>query len=302
MRIAIALVVSCLPLIAACGSSSDPGQTGSNPNQLTFSTGKFEIGPGDNFECFYTKTYTQKELSVASASGHQGVGGHHVLVYYTDTPRDPQHHPCTDSEMLSWHQIAGSGGDSAETLGLPDGFALKVPEGKQLVLQSHYINTTSNNRTVNDSVTLNLVNPSQVRNYVNFLVTDDESFEIPPMAPIESVTECTLERDFDMILALPHMHQWGRKFKLETLDASGNPANAILRNDTWDPSFTGHPPISYYTEETPLHLTKGTTLRQTCSWQNDTPDPIVFPREMCLAFFYYFPGTTDFDCHMVKKP
>jgi hypothetical protein len=297
MRIYAALVVICLPLVAGCGSAEEPS---SNGNQLEFSTGNFDIKSGDNFECFYTSTYSKEELSVIGSSGHQQLGGHHIVVYYTDVPREPQHHPCVDSEMVSWHQIAGSGGDGKETLYLPDGFGLKVPEGKQLVIQSHYINTAGVGRTVRDDVTLELGKPADVRYYVNYLVTDDETFEVAPKSPGKSATECTLDRDFDIILGLPHMHEWGRTYSLDAVGAD-NSTRTIIEQDTWDASFAGAPPVQYYTEQDPLHFAKGTKLRQTCNWENDTTEPIVFPREMCLAFFYYYPGDGDLDCNMVPQ-
>ena len=68
-----------------------------------------------------------RSLSVTGASATQGLGGHHMIIYWLDTPRDPQHHTCTDAEMVSWHQIAGAAGDSGAEglLTLPEGAALK---------------------------------------------------------------------------------------------------------------------------------------------------------------------------------
>src|SRR6185312_16349641 len=91
---------ACLAL-AACG-----GQ-GKN-DTLTVATESFEIPAGESLTCFYTSTTTDTELTVGDATGTQGVGGHHIIVYYTDTPQAPTHHPCNDAEMISWHQIAGA--------------------------------------------------------------------------------------------------------------------------------------------------------------------------------------------------
>ena len=73
------LPVATICFLVGCGSTDD---TTSEPvvdeSLLTFQTGEFEIPPGDSFECFYTDTFTEKELAVTSAKGDQGPGGHHI--------------------------------------------------------------------------------------------------------------------------------------------------------------------------------------------------------------------------------
>ncbi len=289
--------------LVACGGSDESSSSGPEPDPslLTFNTGEFEVPPGDVFECFYTDTFTEKELSITSAKGQQGPGGHHIVAYWTDTPRDPQHHACNDDEMVSWHQIAGSAGEDgtgAEGLvGLPDGLAIKVPAGKQLVLQAHYINTSGAPMTVNDTVSLQTVEPAEVKAYANYLVFLDEGFEVPPQSTFESSTTCTLTRDFDTVLLLGHMHEFGKHYRLERLDELGNVAETLYDKD-WTPSYTSHPPVSNFTYDAPLALKKGMRLRQTCNWDNPSGDPLLFPREMCLAFFYYYPDAGELVCEL----
>lgn len=298
--------------LSGCGSADDPkasapppdstgtpGAAPTNPHDLTFKTGEFEVPAGDSFECFYTDTITDKELSVISATGEQGPGGHHVVAYYTDTPRTPTHHPCEDDEMVSWHQIVGSGGDdknSAEGLiALPEGLAVRVPAGKQLVIQTHYINTTGAEQKVSDAITMHTVEPEAVKAYANYFVMVDARFEVPPQGTFTSTSTCTLTRDFDTVLLLGHMHEHGKHYKLELLD--GDVAETLYERD-WQPSYASHPPTESHSMGEPLTLRKGTRLRQTCDWDNTTADPLIFPREMCVAFFYYFPDAGQIECEL----
>ena len=290
--------------LTACGSTedgSDPAPTEESGDFLTFSTGEFEIPAGDSFTCFYTNTFTDRELSVIGASGSQGPGGHHILAYYAEQEHELGHHECVDSEMVNLHQIAGASGkgtaSEGSVLSLPDGLALKVPAGKQLVLQAHYINTSGAPMKVNDTVGLKLVDPATVKSYVNYFVTLDEKFKIEPNAALTRVSTCKLDRDFDMVIILGHMHELGKHYTLETIDADGKSLEKI-RDDEWLPSYSSHPPISNFPMDAPYHLSKGTILRQTCSWDNTTPETVLFPREMCLAFSYYFPGDGDLICDM----
>lgn len=290
-----------IPLLALAGSltacsSAEPVET--TEDTLSFTTGEFEAPPGDSFECFYTDTFTDREINVWGANGQQGLGGHHILVYYTDVPRDPQHHPCDDAEMVSWHQISGSGGQDNPAEGaiaLPEGFALKVPAGKQLVLQAHYINTTGAPQKVNDQVKLFLMDAADVESYVNYYTVVDQGFEVAPLSKLERSSVCTVERDFDMLLSLGHMHEYGTHYKMEIIDDKGG-MKEMIRDEAWREEFVSHAPVTYYPKDKPLHLAKGTRLRQTCTWNNTTADPLLFPREMCVGFFYYFPDAGELNC------
>jgi hypothetical protein len=285
----------------ASSSSSSGASGGENPSSssldVTLKTGDFEVPPGDSFECFYTDVTTDKELSVVSATGHQGPGGHHIVAYYTDVSRAATHHPCEDAEMVSWHQVAGGNVDtSVEGLvELPEGLAVKVPAGKQLVVQAHYINTSGAAQMVNDAITIHVVKPEEVKAYANYFVAIDGSFEVPPQGSFTRTSTCTVGRDLTTVLLLGHMHEWGKHYKLERLD--GDAAETLYETE-WVPTYTSHPPVKRYTMDQPLTLKQGTKLRQTCEWNNTTADTLLFPREMCIAFFYYFPDVGALECEM----
>lgn len=285
--------LASLPLAACAGDGDDDGVVVTD-TELSFRTGQFEVPVGDSFTCFYTDVYSPRELAVYGASGGQGPGGHHIIAYYADEPRPVGSHPCTDEEMTNLNQIAGTAGegDTEGILGLHDDLALKVPAGKQLVLQAHYINVTDAPYMVEDAVSLHLMKPEDVFAYVNYFVTNDDTFEIPPSASYTHTTYCRVQRDLDVVLSLGHMHEDGRIYTLDIVDAAGTPTQS-LRNDTWQPSFTSHPPISHYSVNQPLHIPAGTRLRQSCEWDNTTSRTVIFPREMCLSFMYYFPGEGD---------
>jgi hypothetical protein len=283
-----------LAVAAAGAAGACAGDDPVNDRELRLETGEFTVDVGDTFTCFYTDVFSDRELSVSGASGGQGLGGHHIIAYYADEPRPVGHHPCTDEEMTNLHQIAGSAGEPGTgPLSLRDDLALKVPPGKQFVLQAHYINLTDGPQTVTDWVALNLMKPEEVFSYVNYFVTNDDSFEIPPDAAYSHTTYCTLARDLDVVLTLGHMHEDGDRYQLEVVDGPTAAAPQVLRDDAWEPSFTSHPPVTYYPVTAPLHLPRGTRLRQTCDWTNTTARTVLFPREMCLSFMYYFPGDGD---------
>ncbi len=306
------ILLACSAVLGGCGEPLDTqaqtssGTPGEAANALTFHTGDFEAPAGDSFECFYTDTVTDAELNAVSATASQGPGGHHVTVYYTDTPRKPQHHPCSDAEMASWHQISAAGGEGTSSgaeglVALPPGLAVKIGAGKQIVVQSHYINTTGAPEKVNDSITLNLVETKDVKAYANYYVMNDDEFEVAPQAKLTSQRTCTLDSDLDTVVLLGHMHQAGKHFKLESAAAEGQPFETLYEHD-WTEEYVSHPPVLSYTMEKPLHFKKGAKLRQTCTWNNAGADPLIFPNEMCISFMYYFPDAGERFCPKDPAP
>jgi hypothetical protein len=286
-------------------NASGGGGPADDSNTMTFETGTFQAPPGDSFTCFYLDAKTPTQLNVSGSSGQQGPGGHHIIIYYTDVPRTPTHHTCVDSEMTNWHQIAGSAGHDAQgaegILNLPEGFAIKVPEGKQLVIQSHYINTTGKTETVNDAVTINLVKSGDVKEYANYFSNSDETFKVLPNSSLTHKSVCTIPQDLKIILSLGHMHEYGSHFEMEIGDDDEASAKMVYQQ-AWTPVYTSHPPITYYPADQPLEFKKGQKLYQTCEWTNTTPSPLAFPTEMCVGFFYYFPDVGEIQCEPTPLP
>jgi hypothetical protein len=290
----LALVLAGSAILTASCDSSDGatgsgGGTGQTEDMLTLTTPEFDVPVGDSFECFYLDVTTDKQLSVDRAVGSQAKGGHHITVYYADEAKDPQHHACDDAEMANWHQIVGASASGEPVAPLPDGVAFKVPAGKQLVLQAHYINNTSATMTgVRDSISIHLVKPEDVVEYANLWALYDGTFEIPAHAESESVSECTIDQDLDAIAYFGHEHELGKHFKWERLDDAGAVAEVLYDTD-WKPSYSSHPPTYAFTLDDKLHFAKGTRIRQTCTWDNTTDDVVKFPREMCVGLIYYVP-------------
>jgi len=283
---------------APAAAPTDPGATPKTVG-FQFSTGKFTVEPGDTFECFYTNTITDRQLNVQTASGKQGPGGHHLTVYYTDQKVDPGHHKCLDQEMVALHQIAGAGSGKEGIIGLPDGYATKVPKGKQLVVQAHYIRTEPTPIEVEDIIELQTVDEKDVIQFANSFVMVDGTFNLEPHSRKKSATDCVLPRDFDLLLLLGHMHEWGMHYKLDRVDEQGKPLETLYETD-WDPLYASHPPVTSYDPAKPLHLPKGTRIRQTCEWQNTEEHEMAFPREMCVMFSYYIPDDGFIICDTLK--
>lgn len=298
-------VVATMALVATggCNDESETEETGKVTSELSIDLPSFDIPVGESFQCFYSDVITDKELSVVKASGKQVDGGHHLTLYYVDNERPVGLQDCSGStEMVDWHFVAGAGGegDGAALLVLPEGLAIQVPKGKQLMVQAHYINISGEKIPAADSMTLGLTDPDKVEAYAADFVIDNDQFEIEPHAELTSVMDCEVPEDLSLAMLIGHMHEAGARYSLEEIDASGESVSTLYESD-WIPSFASHPPVTNYGKEVPLELKKGTRLRQTCSWKNDSDKKLLFPTEMCIGFGYYFPGTERIMCERVKE-
>ena len=287
-------------VLAGCGGAAEPPPSPAT-STIDVTTGDFQAPPGDSLTCVYTNVVTDHEIYVGNATGKQAPGGHHIIVYYTDTMHPTGHHPCVDAEMLAWHQIAGADQNKEPVLVLPEGAAIKVPAGKQLVIQSHYINTTGATQTYNDSASIQLVDGKDVKQFLNFLAFVDTQFAIPPQATYKSVTTCTIKDDINAVLLLGHMHELGKHYSLERIDDNGASLEMVYDHD-WKPSYLSHPPIVTASLDAPIVIKSGTRLRQTCEWNNSTPKLVSFPTEMCVSFMFYFPDNGFVECNGAPEP
>jgi hypothetical protein len=315
-RLASTLSIAFIFSLIGCGDSTGDGAGGSgegggggaaqlDPLDISFETGEWEVAPGDVFECFYTNVITEEDLAVQGAIADEiPEGRHHITLYYTESPKEVGHHPCSDEEMLEWRQVAATGGgDENDGYGLPDGLAMRVPAGAQLVIQVHYVNLEPEPVMRNDAVTMNVVDPANVVEYANIHVTLDADFDIPPHSTGSSTTICEVREDTQAVLLLGHMHEWGTRYTLDILNEDLSVAETLYEED-WLPLYSSHPPAFRYPIDEPLVLPAGTLLRQRCEWNNTEEEPLTFPREMCLSFMYYYPddGERFALCSRVEEP
>lgn len=289
---------------ASCGDETTPdddGGDGTDEQSITVTLPVFKIPVGESFRCYYSDVITTEELSVVNASGVQVEGGHHLSVYYVDNERPVGLEDCTSAEMLDWHFVVGAGGEGNENaqLQLPEGLAFRIPPGKQLLVQAHYINVTGEEMDSADEITIGLTDPSKVEAYAADFVIDDDRFEIEPHGELTTTMTCEVPQDVSLTLLLGHMHEQGKHFKLEKVDAAGQTLEVLYEED-WLPAYASHPPMLSFGKEEPLQFTKGTRLRQTCYWQNGTDQKLLFPTEMCIGFGYYFPGTERVMCERIE--
>jgi hypothetical protein len=308
------LVASLGLLLAACshGSGSAPPPP-SGPDLIAGFTPP-AAGPGDTTYvspvlgpfapgqdvtlCSYLDTYLAAETDVNGFRVYQSPFGHHAILFAAAQPRPVDTHPCTDEDMLNTRFIAAGGSDSnaAATLfeHVPDGLVFRFPAGAQIMFQTHWINASAETLPAAQAIAYLQEGPVQPgRQLLDLFNVVSDSFNIPPQQMGTATTTCTLPQDVQLFSLDGHQHEWGRHVDIELLDGS---TSTMLWSHDWTPEYQFNPPINVYSVSQPLLLKAGQSVRVNCTWDNTTPTPLSFPREMCVGSGFYFPAMGEIDC------
>lgn len=248
------------------------------------------IQPGAEVQnCIFLDPETDDIFATALES-YQGVYGHHFVVFYTAAPEAPGTvRDCsTVADMLTLIPAISSVNFGLEKF--PEGMAVRIPAGTQLVLQQHYVNTSDKPLRVKDVMHLHIKTRDQVETLAGFWGVSKLDFSLPPDGSEQIVEfDCVAPRDMKMLMAGPHMHEWGVRFKTSVIRGEAEP-DTIIDVDPWLAEYRDNPPVQEFGEVTPLELSEGDIVRTTCVFKNTSDKALEFPSEMCASYGYYFPA------------
>lgn len=240
----------------------------------------------------------EEDTYMSMFDAFQGKYGHHLLFFRAAIEQPPGTvKDCTDASGMATLIPAVFPQNFFGTEAMPEGMAVLLKAGTQLVLQSHYVNATLQDIRVRDAIHVHTATPESVTTRLGFYALTDVSFKAQPGKDSVSF-DCVVPQDMTFLMAGPHMHEWGDWMKVE----AGPPEAlaAIVDIPKWESDFRDLPPVSTFIDE-PLVLHAGDTVRVTCAWDNDLDVPLGFPKEMCALYGYFYPGT-DIDDTWICTP
>jgi hypothetical protein len=259
-----------------------------------FETTEFAVSPtADTLMCTYMPMRLDRDVITRELHSYQAPGGHHVVMFYQPMPYTGADlgvaRPCTEQDMVDSRLVGGGDESHEQALQLPAGLGVRIPAGSQIMIQSHYIPVPDAPSRVRDAMTLVPAAPGQVTTLADALAISDGDMRIPPHATYGQTLEYVVDADMGIAMLLGHMHEWGTRFRLELVPADGS-ASRTLYAPPPGTQLRSNPPVTYYTEASPLALHAGDRLRVHCDWDNTTDHVLEFPEEMCVALMYYFPA------------
>lgn len=294
----VAIVVLTLGLVVGCGTADDPN---TGPDKLRDDIPDppeggvqvvspiFTVPAGQEvFMCMRIPFDVTEDMFVQRSYVYQSNNGHHTLLFYSNNSAgvDPEPHPCNGLDMTDV-RIVTTGAANGTGLSMPDGVVLAVPKGAELWAQSHYINATDQDRQVQDVLNLELIPESEVQEIASSFAHVDLTFNLPPQQETTRTMECAVPREMTIPWLLPHMHEWGKEFEL-TLTRKDETEPFWSWQGPWFDGARNDFPVQELDEF--ITLQPGDKIRTTCTWSNTEDTNILWPQEMCVTFFPFFPG------------
>lgn len=253
----------------------------------------------EQYYCVY-KT-VEEDVWLTDLEPIQPAGTHHVTLGFVENgpedgvieAGDPDAEvPCTGvslGDQLIYSAVLNTPGIS-----MPQGVALKVPAGSQLLLSVHIFNGTEEPMSGHTGVKVVQVDASDVKEHAENIFAMNLGIQVEPGESTQTST-CTMTADGTLLALTHHMHRTG-VWQKTTLVRKGGEREVLL-----DEAFEFD---NQTTEvlEAPVALETGDQLEIECQFNNATDMTFTFgestfDNEMCLTSFYRFPAVaTTFIC------
>jgi hypothetical protein len=249
----------------------------------------------------------------------QNTGSHHMNIFRVKTITGLSGNPgdtvvngqCfgPSSNWADWPLVINSQDDQQVDWTLPDTVGYKFQAGELVMLQTHYVNATTQQTPLSGHVLVNFWQPSAaLPNEVGTLFATNQHIRICPGDMNKTFeAKCTFpSQGVNIIAANGHFHSRGTKFNISTIDATGAlGATPFYTSNTWN-----DPPM-----ERGLNVTvpQNGGIDWQCSFDYSCPEgettcgnPAdgncftfgghVDTQEHCNAFVYYWPKVVDIGC------
>ena len=303
-------MLTTLALLAGCGGTQETGSSGTGGTSATTTTSGTggTVPAGDTFEfdtpdytvksgeevtymCFTTRVPADAKMFITEVEPIYGKAIHHLGIYQTIGSDEPEGvFNCPELSKDNWLPIYGGGIESG-TLKMPEGAALSVPAGGQILVQLHLLNTLQNEVTDKAHIIFHTTKDTGVTT-AGMFGFDNRDLHIPAqtMDAVEAQTCSPIGRDMDVFAVFGHMHQRGKKIEVSR---GANPGDEVLYSAEW--SFQDQPTVP-----AKFHVSKTDTIHVRCWYDNPDNYEVNYgektANEMCSFVFYYTPFKSLFGC------
>lgn len=329
-------LMACVAL-AACGGEDEKKPTEATDVELAppaqgfqLTTGAFEVPVGREIQDCHFFAVPENELSpgeplwINRFTIRQNGGTHHMNVFRVNTVHDlggkhgdvvrgdeARSNPCWKSaNWADWPLVVNSQastGDGTVDWTLPEGVAQKFMPGELLMLQTHYVNASTQQTDLGHGkvfVNFEQVEPSKVEHEMGTLFATNQNIQICPGDQKQFSKTCNFAKDepLHIIAANGHFHSRGIRFEGFVYDPTTDERGQMFyESETWD-----DPPMA---RDFNFVVPAKGGIEYTCEFRaeaDDCGDPTkeccytfggsVDEQEHCNLFLYYYPKQVDFGC------
>ena len=265
-------------------------------------TPSFQVAQGTERQwCYWMKLPSDVDLEVVEFQIKYLDGSHHMNLFQTNQDVPDHDAECFGPVDFSsatnpngYDLIVGSQSHDMDWK-MPDGVAMRLKAHRQLMLQTHYVNATTQKTPLDvGKVKINLVaaaDPSTIKQHVGTMFANNVNVKIPPHEERSFSTSCALPTATNVIALTGHFHSRGKTFSVNVAPDGTDPTAEIYRSRDWaEPPFT--------VLDQPAALPANGALYYTCDFVNNTDTTITFgphveTQEHCNLFAYFYPWEED---------
>jgi hypothetical protein len=272
---------------AAGGMASDAGAAGAQgldfPDALAWSTGEFELGPGqERYLCFASTLEQDVVVNAFATRGQPFV--HHLIFSRSSSAKDKLgFEECDTAFRNGWQPLFITGAGHAK-LELPTDAGHKLAKGTKLVIQMHLLNFKQ--ETVKGTVQINMRRSAQANpRPVSTFIFGSADVSLPPRQKSEVKGECKLSQNVKLIAGFPHMHLLGTSLRFEV----GSSASDMKPVFNRDPYLFDAQTI----ELLDVALKSGDLTRVTCGFNNTTDQTVGYGESTKTEMCYFIGFAID---------
>jgi hypothetical protein len=289
MRLALASLV----VLAACGTdAASPGadaQTGADAptgtaGYTSLISGSWSLAQGtETYRCVrQTATSDTWITAIHPLAPH---GTHHTVLML-GPPDGPDGNTECDSALVKPSIYASGVGTDA--LELPDGIAIKVSAGQQLLLNLHLFNASEAEITGTSGIEVKTADAASVVHEAGALLAGKDQGLIVRQGLTTQTGTCSLAAGTTIIAMAPHMHLLGVHMKVTYQAAT---PQVIYDQDY---AFDAQ---RYVLLPAPMTSDGTNQLTVDCTYMNPSATPVRFgehtEQEMCYALALVYPAPAD---------
>lgn len=292
MRTTIALAFGITIMAAACGGSMTgddvgddmpPGDDGVPMGFQPFVAGDWSMPAGD--EGYYCVRATAAETMYIHAFRPVApLGTHHTALAFDLQGGQDGGFPCGAADT-GFKLLFGSGVGTTP-YSLPDGVAMKLNAGDQVILNLHLYNTGEATLTGHSGIEVEVMQAADVVHEAETIYALDLNLSVPPGESTYPAT-CTIDGDSTIVGLFPHMHTRGTNMKATAMRDGAAPVVVF------DEPYSFGEQLNYAL--TPFDMLDGEKINFECSFNNPTSETIGFgdstDAEMCVLGMYRYPAT-----------
>jgi hypothetical protein len=268
----------CVALLAGC-ADDEPAEPPPIGQWFIAVSGSWSLAPGEEkYVC--ARATLAHDLHVSAFRPEVSDGTHHTFLTIADDEAPDGVSECdggTNGQVALF--VSGYG---TEDLSLPDGVAVRVPAGAQLLLNVHLLNTATTPISGSTGTGFFLVDPAAAIVPAEVVLAGKvQGLEVIPGASTQTGA-CTFGGAATVYAVMPHMHARGSHMKVAVNGTS-------LLDEPFDVED------QHYRLVEPLaELAAGDRVEVECGYENPTPVTYGFgplsTDEMCYAMLLRYPA------------